>query len=369
MIMPHPRRPFPGAFAFLLLWLWPTIVLGQTIRGRLVDGESGLPVSNALVILLDTLDEQIARTNTFASGVFAFHSVGGETHRLRVLRIGYASWQSGDIHLDSDDVFDEMIELPVERIILIDDIVVRGTGACRSDQESGSATALLMEEARKAFALAEETLTGPRMRFRTSSYLRKLNPAGVVLEETTAANAPLHDWPIESAPVDSLAVWGFVRPPTDLQRAGGLGPTYYGPDGSVLFSPWFLGSHCYRVTRENENSLLVGLRFRPVDGNRKPGIEGTLWIDEASLALDRLEYHYVHLPSWVPRASAGGQMEFSQLPVGGWVVQRWWIRAPIAERPLGRGSIRLAGFQESGGSVVEVVDRRGEHLLWMDGRP
>ena len=52
---------------------------------------SRLPVSNALVILLDTLDHQIARTNTFTSGVFAFHSVGDETHRLRVLRIGYAS--------------------------------------------------------------------------------------------------------------------------------------------------------------------------------------------------------------------------------------------------------------------------------------
>lgn len=344
------------------------MILGQTIRGRLVDGESGLPVPNALVILQDTLDHQIARTSTLASGVFAFHSVGGETHRLKVLRIGYAPWQSRNIRLDQDEVFDVMIELPVERIVLTDDIVVRGTGACRSDQESGTATALLMEEARKAFALAHETLTGPRMRFRTSSYLRKLNPAGVVLEETTAANAPLHDWPIESAPVDSLAVWGFVRPPTHLQRAAGLGPTYYGPDGAVLFSTWFLGSHCYGVTRNHEDSLLVGLHFRPVGGNKKPGIEGTLWIDEASLALDRLEYHYVNLPSWVPRASTGGRLEFSQLPVGGWVVRHWWIRAPVEERRLGPGTSRLAGFQESGGSVVEVVDRRGRHLLWLDGR-
>jgi len=355
-------------FAILSLSLSPTTASGQSIKGRLVSSETGLPVSNALVILQDTLDHQIARTNTFARGVFAFHSVSGETHRLKVLRIGYAPWQSQDIRLDGDEVFDVRIELPVERIVLTDDIVVRGSGACHGNQESGTATALLMEEARKAFALAEETLTGPSMRFRTSSYLRKLDPDGAVLEESTVADAPLHDWPIESAPVDTLARWGFVRPPTHLQSAAGLGPTYYGPDGTVLFSPWFLGSYCYQVTRDPGDTLLVGLEFRPAGGQDQPGIEGILWIDHSTLALDRLEYHYVDLPSWVPRASAGGLLEFSQLPVGGWVVRRWWIRAPIEERPVGPGTTRLAGFQESGGRVVEVVDRRGWHVVWLDGR-
>jgi len=368
MITPQPRRVFLVSYAFVAISLWPTVILGQSIQGRLVSSESGLPVSNALVILQDTLGHQVARTNTFASGVFAFQSVGAGIHRLKVLRIGYAAWQSTDIRLAQDEHFDEMIELPVERVILTDDIVVRGTGACRSNQESGTATALLMEEARKAFALAQETLTGPRMRFRTSSYLRRLNPAGVVLEETTAANAPLHDWPIESAPVDTLARWGFVRPPTSLEGAAGLGPTYFGPDGTVLFSSWFLGAHCYEVTQDSEDSQLIGLKFRPASGQAQPGIEGVLWIDQNSLALDRLEYHYVHLPSWVPQASAGGELEFSQLPVGGWVIRRWWIRAPIEERSLRLGKTRLAGFQESGGRVVEVVDRRGAHVMWLDER-
>ena len=368
-VFQHPFSIFQflsSLFTFLVLSLSPTIVSGQSIKGRLVSSETGLPVSNALVILQDMLDHQIARTNTFASGVFAFNSIGGESYRLKVLRVGYAPWQSEDIHLEGDDVLDAKIELPAERIVLTEDIVVRGSGACRSDRASGKATAILMEEARKAFALTQETLTGPSVRFRTSSYLRKLSPDGVVLEETTAANAPLHDWPIESAPADTLARWGFVRPPTQLQSAAGLGPTYYGPDGAVLFSPWFLGSHCYEVTRDPGDSLLVGLEFRPAGGNSQPGIEGILWIDQASLALDRLEYHYVHLPSWVPQASTGGQLEFSQLPVGGWVVRRWWMRAPIEERSTGTGKTRLAGFQESGGSVVEVVDRRGGHVVWLE---
>ncbi len=364
----QPSRVFVVMGGFLAGLLGPLTASGQSIKGRLVSSESGLPVSNALVILQDTLDHQIARTNTFTSGAFAFYSVGGETHRLKVLRIGYPPWQSQDIRLNRDEVFDVKIDLPVERIMLTDDIVIRGSGACSSDQESGAATALLMEEARKAFALAQETLTGPSMRFRTSTYLRKLNLDGVVLEESTVTDAPLHDWPIQSAPEDTLARWGFVRPASHLQRAAGLGPTYYGPDGAVLFSPWFLGSHCYQVTRHPGDTLLVGLGFRPASGHAQPGIEGILWIDHATLELDRLEYHYVDLPSWVPRASAGGQLEFSQLPVGGWVVSRWWIRAPIEERPVGPGATRLAGFQESGGSVVEVVDRRGGHVVWLDGR-
>jgi len=145
-----------------------------------------------------------------------------------------------------------------------------------------------------------------------------------------------------------------------------LGPTYYGPDGTVLFSAWFLGAHCFALTRDAEDSTLVGLQFQPSEGRSKPGIEGVLWIDESTLELDRLEYAYVHLPSWVPRGSTGGELQFGQLPEGGWVVRRWWIRAPIEGRPEGSGWSRLAGFQESGGRVVEVVDRDGNHLQYLN---
>jgi len=147
----------------------------------------------------------------------------------------------------------------------------------------------------------------------------------------------------------------------------GLGPTYYAPDGAALFSDWFLGAHCFGLARAEGNSLLVGLRFTPVEERTQPGIEGVLWIDHGSLALDRLEFTYVRLPPWVPRGSTGGSMQFGQLPGGGWLVRRWWLKAPIEDRPLGPGSSKLGGFQEAGGKVVEVVDRRGKHLLWVDG--
>lgn len=358
--MPSPRS-IP--WTLLVLAAWPALLSGQSIRGRLVSSDDGRPVPNALVILHDSLDNQIARASTLATGTFAFHFVDRGTFRLRVLRIGFAPWRSGDIHMEKG-VLDLDIELPIERVVLPDDIVVEGSSACRAEPESGMATALLIEEARKAFALAEETLTGHRMRFRVWSYLRRLDPDNRVLREQMAGNEPLATWPIRSAPVDSLAQWGFVRPPTRFQRNIGLGPTYFGPDGKVLFSSWFLGSHCFAISRDETDTALVGLAFRPGDGTTNPDIAGTLWIDESSMALLRLEFDFVRLPKWVPPASTGGQLQFSQLPGGGWVVSRWWMRAPI--KGYDRTRAKLEGFQESGGSVVEVVDRDGNHLQYLN---
>jgi hypothetical protein len=297
--------------------------------------------------------------------MFVFNFLAQGKHRVRVLRIGYAPWESGDLVVGAG-VLDVTLTLPHNRVTLPDDIVVEGSGACSNDPGSAAATALLMQEARTAFLLTEQTLSGPFRRFRTRTYLRTVDPSGRVLEEQ-ASWSVLRNWPIRSAPVDTLARWGFVRPPSRFQRSIGLGPTYFGPDGPILFSDWFLGAHCFRLTRDDGRPGMIGLAFRPSEDRNEPGIEGALWIDEPTLALDRLEFTFVNLSDWVPPRSAGGSVAFAQMPGGGWVIRRWRMRAPIGGS---EGTTRtLSGFQETGGSVVEVLDRRGAHVMWLEESP
>lgn len=323
---------------------------GQVIRGRLVSGGNGQGVPNALVVLEDSGGDELARTITLASGTFSFRLTTGGQYRLRVMRIGYAPWRSSPIQLSSGATYNRTIELPVERVLLPDDIVVEGSGACSGDQSVGAVTAALMEEAQKAFALTETTLKSRRVMFHTTEYLRRTSPEGVVLEESNSAIQPLTAWPIESAPIDTLARWGFVRKPTNLQRAAGLGPTYYGPDGAVLFSAWFLKRHCYSITRDPRAPRHVGLQFTPAEDTGNPDVAGTLWLDERTLALDRLEFHYVDLPGWIPESSAAGRLQFEEMPGGGWLIRRWWLRAPIQSHEGNKPHV--GGYQEIGGTVV-----------------
>jgi len=317
-------------------------------------------VADALVVLLDSTGTERGRLGTLAPGRFAFRLPGAGSYTIRVLRIGYEPWESEVYRVGMGQSVERDFSVPDERLVL-PEIVVTGKSVCEADADEGGAAAFLMEEARKAFALAEESLKGGRLRFRTSTYLRELDRSRLLSRELSRTAGAMRDWPIESAPVDSLARWSFVKPPTASEAAIGFGPKYFGPDGTVLFSPWFLSAHCFEIVPEKDDSVTVGLRFRVAKGITRPDIEGTLWVDSTSLELRRLDYHYVNLDPWVPERETGGFLEFGQLPDGGWVIRRWSLRAPVPARDGLR--LRLAGYQEVGGAVVEVLDGEGRRVF------
>ena len=168
-------------------------------------------------------------------------------------------------------------------------------------------------------------------------------------------------WPIESADPDSLRAWGFVRQPPAVERGttveDELGPTYYAPDARVLFSEWFLASHCFRV---DEDAGLLDLRFAPERHGDQAAIEGRLLIDRGTMELRRLEFEYVGLPRWVPKGKAGGFVELRRLREGAWVPRAWRLRAPQAVRSAGSSRLRLRGWLETGGRVTAVRTADGQ---------
>jgi len=111
---------------------------------------------------------------------------------------------------------------------------------------------------------------------------------------------------------------------------------------------------------------LVGLAFEPVRGRNVPEVTGVLWMDRATAELRRVEYRYVNGPPESNEPEVGGTVEFERLQDGPWIVRRWVIRMPVAERVLSRGvnfdgrsavrseQLRLVAVHEAGGEVASA---------------
>ena len=111
---------------------------------------------------------------------------------------------------------------------------------------------------------------------------------------------------------------------------------------------------------------LVGLAFEPTGEGKRVDLEGTLWLDEETAELSRLDFDYTGLPPSMGRVEAGGRVEFDRLPTGEWIVPRWSIRMPVVQwagpdlydhlsmDSAKRGPVLLA-YEEDIGEVLEVV--------------
>lgn len=334
----------------------------QTLAGRLQDS-TGAAVQEALVQLVDTAGREVARTMSLGSGGFALRAPAPGLYSLRVLRIGHRPWQMPPLRLEQGQTRTTTATVPDLAVLLPDLVVESGESRCRVNPDARTAAALLIEEARKGLLFAEGTIGRPEFVFKTLTYDVELSPTLDAQTGSRVQSTSLRAWPVESAPVDSIASHGFVRQPDFDGPAIGshAGPVYYAPDGAVLFSDWFLQTHCFEPGSTPDSLGRIALHFEPADGGRRPDIEGTLWLDAESLALRMLEFHYVRLPRWVPGSSAGGALHFTRLQEGGLAITGWWLRAPIAEVRLGGASMRtrLAGYREAGGGVTEILERSG----------
>ncbi len=311
------------------------------------------------MILLDSAGVERARTLSTPSGAYALTALGSPgRYRLRVLRIGYPRWDSPPLELGSEPVR-YRARLP-ERRVLLPEITVVAEGGCRLDAEDGLAAAALWEEIRKALEATEWTIRRRLYQFRTVTYERRLEPDLFVTDQRADTSTGFRDWPIASLPAESLAAAGFVSPGRDFWS----GPTYYGPDASLLVSAPFVDGHCFRARPAPPGAEpgLVGLAFDPAPGGTRPDIRGVLWVDRESAELRRLEFRYTDLPRWVRPDHAGGRLDFARLPSGAWIVRRWHLRAPIAEHVRASGETRLHGYKESGGEVTDVYTRDGRSV-------
>src|SRR5690606_14651267 len=134
----------------------------------------------------------------------------------------------------------EMIPaMPVQ----LPELVAVAPGRCETGAATGSAAALLLEEARKALGLAREA-NRRGVTFAVATFDITLDRDLRVVAERPAQQTSNRDLPIVSTSVDTLRRFGFVR---EVPAYDPNGPMYYGPDESVLLSDWFLSTHCFTV--------------------------------------------------------------------------------------------------------------------------
>jgi len=330
--------------------LLPVPSAAQIVSGRVVAaGVPEEPVRGALVLLRDSIRHTVTRDATDADGHFFLRAPHSGTYSLSVLRIGYkpydiSAWLIGP---EGDTL---TIRLPAEGMVLAG-ITISASDRCGVGSETGTLAATLWSEAEKAVDLTVLTMQRRLYRFQTAGYLSTQDSALHETARQESQDLSVSDWPFESAPAETLATYGYVR-----------GGAYFGPDLGVLFSPSFLSLHCLRaqLPAAGQDRNLVGVAFEPVRDRTVSDIAGVLWLDRNTAELRDLEFRYTGLR--LRARLAGGQIDFRRLPTGAWVIERWWLRAPMALLAGSADTIGVAGYRETGARVTMILTAGGKPI-------
>lgn len=349
------RSVLPWLLVPLVFAPWVPAASAQEIRGRVLERGSGEPLPGALVTLVSGDGEEAERTLSSPEGTYRIAAVPGD-YRLRVERIGLATWTSEPFSLAAGDDLSLTVEVPTEAVPLLP-VGVEAESRCRTRPESGRTAARLWEEARKALRATEVTREEREGGFRIRRYERVLTSRLDTVEERSTVAAGVEGTPFAAVPLGTLTETWFVRRDPD----GGY--RYFAPDASALLSDAFAGAHCFRVREPEEDPALVGLAFEP-SVRAEGALEGTLWLDRETSELSHLEFGYPNLDlgEHVDTDRLGGRVDFEQIEGGAWIVRRWRIRMPRLERrwieSLTKRELAtvLAGYEEEGGDVL-VAER------------
>ena len=338
----------------LLMLLSASRGAAQPVVGVVVEEATGAPLPGAMVMLFDSTGRRVSRALTNAAGRFLVRARDSGPHQITVERIGYADWTTGPFEPGSgDDLL--TIRVPVKAIRL-DGLDVKGGRRCEVRPDEGKATARVWEEVRKALAAEEYTREASLYRYTLVNYNRELDRRGrKILRELTTVYENLPQ-AFRSFPIQDLVNRGFVQVVEDST-------IYYAPDAEALLSDAFLGTHCFGL-REGKGGDRdrIGLVFRPLEDRKVPEIEGVLWVDAATAELVRLEYDYRNLVRTREVGEAGGEVAFTRLPDGAWIVREWRIRMPDLEHLL-NGRLWRMGYTEDAGVTWAITDARGRTIL------
>jgi carboxypeptidase family protein len=364
-----------GRCVVLALFLTAHRVAAQEVLGHTVRETDGSPVGEALIIMLDESGHENARAVTTPSGGFDLRARAGR-YRLRVQQIGQRGWETPPFNLAADQIFRPTVRVPDQPFELVELSASARRPNCSVTLGDASLGARLLEAAQTALALAEAEITKAHWSYATEGYRRMVPVAGPT-QDSVAVQGRLAGWPIQSADPDSLRRSGFVQgewpTPGSMNERSGVGPMYYGPDARVLFTDWFLASHCISVESQSGRSAagtLIIARFKPAKNTRKAAsLQGSLEFDRSSLALRSLSFQFADRPRWAPPESAGGEIRFARLPDGAWLPVNWKMRAPIPKLAGDAQRYRFFGVLEVEGRVTAIRgangqrDRRAEAAL------
>ncbi len=327
----------------------------QTLRIRAVDSLSSLPIAGALVSTVSPDGALGTPVITSSDGLAALHVESAGAYRVRVRRIGFAPFTSGELRVAGDR--DSVVTLAVPSVhVTLGAVRVVERRACDRRVASPSAGAApVWEEVRKALETSRLSRAASYVSINAVGYERQFAANGTLERVDTTARGTAATQPFAARAPDLLEAQGYVS------GSWQTGLTFYGPDEDALLSAAFTRTHCVWLTdaRRDAAGTLVGLAFEPLAERRLPEIRGTIWVDSASSELRRVEFEYEHVPFPVDVRGVGGHVAFSRASSGAWFVSSWMLRLPRwRSSNLERSGARLAGFTEAAGEAAVARESR-----------
>lgn len=228
--------------------------------------------------------------------------------------------------------------------VVLSTIIISARTSCRSlGSETSQALGTVWGEVTKALEASRLTVADLQGIGRGWTYTRTAG-SSVARDTTDTTFFTLSDQrPFAAIDPDSLAEAGYVI--GDPMS----GWSYFGPDETVLLSPSFARTHCFRLVRERGQPGLIGVSFEPVRGRRIADISGVVWIDQRTSELRRIVFRYVNA-GFISRYRGNGETRFVRLPSDAWLISSGHLRVPRLE--MRRYRIAPDGFQENGGGLL-----------------
>jgi hypothetical protein len=315
----------------------------SNLRVRL-ESASGTPVSGALVALLDARDSAVVEGLTSEAGVRVLRAPPG-SYLIRVRRIGFLPFISPAVSVPHEG---ELLLSVESARVALQRIVVTSQSQCGRNDRNARALSLVWDEIEKALRSSQITTEDLAGAGRAQLFHKKMSVDGSVVSADTTSFAVVGARPFGAISAQSLANAGYVVGDEHT------GWTYYAPDETVLLSDQFAATHCFRLVRDRDHPQEIGVAFEPAPGRRTPDIIGILWVDEASSELRDITFTYTNAGVF-SRFGASGMTHFSRLQSGAWLVDDWWLRAPLLEivqEPYRDPRFVKTGYTEDGGRLL-----------------
>lgn len=315
----------------------------STLSVRL-ESAPGIPIGGALVALLDERDSVVVEGITGEAGTRVLRAPPG-SYRIRARRIGYLPFISASVSVPHDGELVLRVESPR---IALQRIVVTSQSQCGRNDRNARALSLVWDEVEKALRSSQITTQDLAGVGRAQVFHKQLSVDGSVVSADTTSFTIGSGRPFAAISAETLANAGYV---IGDERTGWV---YYAPDETVLLSEQFAGTHCFRLVRDRDHPREIGVAFEPEPGRRTSDIIGVLWVDEASSELRDITFTFTNAGVF-SRFGASGMTHFSRLQSGAWVVDDWWLRAPLLELrqdPFLPSHFVKTGYTEDGGRVL-----------------
>jgi hypothetical protein len=336
----HSRSPLTPAALCAALACLASPLDAQLVRGRALAGADSAAVHGVVVQLATSAGALVSQALSDQRGGFTLKAPGGGTYRLRALRIGFRPTLGETFAVPETGIVERSIVLTGAAVTLAA-TQVTADERCAAGSDPGSLGFRAWEQARTALSAALLTRQSAtyEMQFVVSELERAVRTGTITqYEERERATSAMR--PFTAVPLAHLRDSGYVT----RDRDGAV--TYAAPDEEVLLSEEFAVSHCIRARPSSGDDLVLG--FEPTRDRRLSDITGSLVLSRSSGELRVLSYEYANVSAEERAARAGGELVFLRFPSGGWMVQRWLVRAPVFESHERRD---VAGASPYGGAA------------------